>query len=50
MMFVAVRLRDAAKKDANVNALVNRDSIAKVVPLAMDDLLLETKPYFGAYL
>jgi hypothetical protein len=28
MMFVALQLRDAAKKDANVNALVNLDYFA----------------------
>ncbi len=46
----AQRLRDAAKKDANVNALVNLDCFAQMVPLAADDLLREIKPYFSAYL
>jgi hypothetical protein len=46
----ALRLRDAAKKDANVNALVNLDCFAQMVPLAADDLLREIKPYFAAYL
>jgi hypothetical protein len=45
-----LRLRDTAKKDANVNALVNLDCFAQVVPLAMDDLLREIRPYFTAYL
>ncbi len=46
----ASRLQDAAKKDANVNALVNLDCFAQMVPLAADDLLREIKPYFAAYL
>jgi hypothetical protein len=46
----ALRLRDAAKKDANVNALVSLDCFAQMVPLAADDLLREIKPYFSAYL
>jgi hypothetical protein len=46
----ALRLRDAAKKDANVNALVNLDCFAQMVPLAADDVLREIKPYFSAYL
>ena len=46
----ALRLRDAAKKDANVNALVNLDCFAQMVPLAADDLLREIKPHFVAYL
>jgi hypothetical protein len=46
----AVRLRDAAKKDANVNALVNLDCFAQMVPLAADDVLRELKAYFSAYL
>jgi hypothetical protein len=46
----AIRLRDAAKKDANVNALVNLDCFAQMVPLAADEVLREIKPYFEAYL
>ena len=46
----ALRLRDAAKKDANVNALVNLDCFAQMVPLAEDDLIREIKPHFVAYL
>jgi hypothetical protein len=46
----AIRLRDAAKKDANVNALVNLDCFAQMVPLAADDVLHGIKPYFSAYL
>jgi len=46
----AVRLRDAAKKDANVNALVNLDCFAQMVPLAAEDTLKAIKPYFSAYL
>lgn len=46
----AQRLRTAAKKDANVNALVNLDCFATMVPLAADDALREIRPYFSAYL
>ncbi len=46
----AMRLRDAAKKDANVNALVNLDCFAQMVPLAADEVLRELRPYFEAYL
>lgn len=46
----AQRLRVAAKKDANVNALVNLDCFATMVPLAADDTLREIRPYFAPYL
>lgn len=46
----ANRLRDAAKKDANINALVNLDCFASMVPLVADDTLKAIKPYFSAYL
>jgi hypothetical protein len=46
----ANRLRDAAKKDANINALVNLDCFASMVPLVAEDTLKELKPYFSAYL
>jgi len=46
----AVRLRDAAKKDANINALVNLDCFAAMLPLAAEDTLQAIKPYFSAYL
>ncbi len=46
----AQRLRDAAKKDANVNALVNLDCFATMVPLAAEETLAGIKPYFSAYL
>ncbi len=45
----ANRLRDAAKKDANLNALVNLDCFASMVPLVADDTLKAIKPYFSAY-
>ncbi len=45
----ANRLRDAAKKDANINALVNLDCFATMVPLVADDTLKAIKPYFSAY-
>lgn len=46
----ANRLRDAAKKDANINALVNLDCFASMVPLVADDTLKGLKPYFSAHL
>jgi len=46
----ANRLRDAAKKDANINALVNLDCFAAMVPLVAEDTLQAIKPYFSAYL
>jgi hypothetical protein len=46
----AQRLSAAAKKDANVNALVNLDCFATMVPLAAEDTLREIRPYFAAYL
>ncbi len=46
----ANRLRDAAKKDANINALVNLDCFATMVPLAADETLKEIRRYFTAYL
>jgi hypothetical protein len=47
---IALRLRDAAKKDANVNALVNLDCFAQMVPIAAEEILGEIKAYFSAYL
>ncbi len=46
----AVRLRDAAKKDANINALVNLDCFAAMMPFAAEETLRNLKPYFRAYL
>ena len=46
----AVRMRVAAKKDANVNALVNLDVFASMMALAVDDTLAGLKPYFSALL
>lgn len=46
----ANRLRDAAKKDANINALVNLDCFATMVPLVAEDTLKALKPYFSSYL
>ena len=46
----ANRLRDAAKKDANINALVNLDCIAAMMPFAAEETLKNLKPYFSAYL
>lgn len=44
------RLLGAAKNDVNVNALVNLDAFAKMVPLAADRLLKKISPYFSALL
>ncbi len=46
----ANRLRDAAKKDANINALVNLDCFAAMMPFAAEESLKNLKPYFAAYL
>jgi hypothetical protein len=46
----AVRLSNAAKKGANINALVNLDCFAAMMPLAAEDTLQAIKPYFSAYL
>lgn len=46
----ANRMRVAAKNDANVNALVNLDCFAQMIPLAADETLRQLKPYFGALL
>lgn len=46
----AERLRDAAKKDANLNALVNLDCFASMVPLVADETMKAIRPYFNAYL
>jgi uncharacterized protein DUF6901 len=46
----AKRLRAAASKDANVNAMVNLDCLAKVVPFMVEELLEEMEGYFSALL
>ncbi|HTG01662.1 MAG TPA: hypothetical protein VK654_13865 [Nitrospirota bacterium] len=46
----AERLSGAAKNDVNVNALVNLDAFAKMVPLAADKMLHKIEPYFSALL
>ncbi len=46
----AQRLSEAAKKDANANALVNLDCFATMVPLAAEETLSEIKNYFSAHL
>jgi hypothetical protein len=46
----ANRLRVAASKDANVNAMVNLDCFAKVVPYMVEDLLEEMEGYFTGLL
>jgi hypothetical protein len=46
----AKRILSAARKDANVNAMVNLDCFAKMVPFAVEELLLEMETYFAALL
>ena len=46
----ASRLQGAAQNDVNVNALVNLDAFAKMVPLAADKMLKKISPYFSALL
>jgi len=45
----AERLRSAAERDANINALVNLDCFASMAPFAMEKVLEEIEPYFAAY-
>ena len=42
------RLLSAAHNDVNVNALVNLDAFAKMVPLAAESMLRKITPYFSA--
>ncbi|MEW6067918.1 MAG: hypothetical protein AB1610_06475 [Nitrospirota bacterium] len=44
------RLSDAANKDANINALVNLDCFAAMVPIQAEDMFKEIEQYFSAYL
>ena len=44
------RLLAAAHNDVNVNALVNLDAFAKMVPLAAESMLKKITPYFSALL
>ena len=46
----AERMVGAAQNDVNVNALVNLDAFAKMVPLAADKLLRRITPYFSSLL
>jgi hypothetical protein len=43
------RLADAASKDAHINALVNLDCFATVIPLQAEETLKEIESYFSAY-
>jgi len=45
----AERLADAAKRDANLNALVNLDCFATMVPMTIESMLDEIKGYFKYY-
>ena len=47
--YFAQRLFEAAKKDANVNALVYLDCFASMVPLSADKIMEEIKQYFSVY-
>ncbi len=44
------RLRAASRKDANLNAMVNLDCFANLIPLTIEETLDELRPYFSAYL
>ena len=44
------RLADAASKDAHMNALVNLDCFATIIPLQAEETLKEIESYFSAYL
>ncbi len=46
----AKRMIAAARSDANVNALVNLDAFAILVPLSADRMLKDIAPYFASYL
>jgi len=46
----AERMAGAAQNDVNVNALVNLDAFAKMVPLAADNLMKKITPYFSELL
>lgn len=46
----ADRMVGASKNDVNVNALVNLDAFAKMVPLAADKMLQKITPYFAVLL
>ncbi len=46
----ARRMHAAAQNDANVNALVNLDIFAIMVPRVAEDMLHRIKPYFSAHL
>jgi len=46
----AERLRQAAKKDANINALVNLHCFAQMVPMNADLMLADIESYFSALL
>ena len=46
----ADRLTAACQTDVNVNALVNLDAFAKMVPLAAESMLKKITPYFESLL
>jgi hypothetical protein len=46
----AQRLLEAAKKDANINALINLDCLATMIPMTIKSELRERRGYFLAYL
>ena len=44
------RLADAADKDANINALVNLDCFATMIPFQAEEMFKKIERYFSAYL
>jgi len=44
------RLKAASERDANLNALVNLDCFANLIPLTIEETVEGIKPYFSAYL
>jgi Domain of unknown function (DUF6901) len=44
------RLADASDKDANINALVNLDCFAAMIPFQVEEMLKKIEQYFSAYL
>lgn len=47
---LAARLREACTRDATVNAVIILDLLAKMVPYALEDSLVELLPVFSSYL
>jgi hypothetical protein len=43
------RLADASNKDASINALVNLDCFASMIPFQLEEMLKEIESFFSAY-